>query len=155
MPPRPGYFLIKSIFQNPVLGMSLVVQWLRLQMASAGGAGSILAQGTKIPHGAGPENLTKKKTPTKHQQPPPHTRPRRPSTHTSSSRSPACTPACVHIPPALVTSLICRVPCLNPWLGCSLAADRSHSYISFLPVFCCLSLTLRWKQWRRFPGTSS
>ena len=154
MPPRPGYYLIKSIFQNPVLGVSLVVQWLRLQMASAGGAGSILAQGTKIPHGAGPENLTKK-TPNKTPTTTPTYPPSRPSTHTSSSRSPTCTPACVHIPPALVTSLICRVPCLNPWLGCSLAADRSHSYISFLPVFCCPSLTLRWKQWRGFPGTSS
>ena len=31
-------------------GTSLVVQWLRLCVSSAGGVGSIPGQGTKIPH---------------------------------------------------------------------------------------------------------
>ena len=31
-------------------GPSLVVQWLRLWASTAGAAGSILGQGTKIPH---------------------------------------------------------------------------------------------------------
>ena len=32
------------------MGTSLVVQWLRLHVPTAGGMGSILGQGTKIPH---------------------------------------------------------------------------------------------------------
>ena len=31
-------------------GISLVVQWLRLRVSTAGGVGSIPGQGTKIPH---------------------------------------------------------------------------------------------------------
>ena len=36
-------------------GTSLAVQWLRLRTSTAGGAGSIPAQGTKIPHDAQPK----------------------------------------------------------------------------------------------------
>ena len=40
------------------MGTSLVVQWLRLHVPTAGGMGSILGQGTKIPHASwfGPIN---------------------------------------------------------------------------------------------------
>ena len=35
------------------IGTSLMVQWLRLQAANAGGMGLIPGQGTKIPHATG------------------------------------------------------------------------------------------------------
>ena len=38
------------IWKMSSLGTSLVVQWLRLWTSTAGGAGSIPSQGTKIPH---------------------------------------------------------------------------------------------------------
>ena len=43
------------------MGTSLVVQWLRLHASNARGTGSILGQGTKIPHALlhGQENKKK------------------------------------------------------------------------------------------------
>ena len=42
-------------FQNVLpLGNSLTVQWLGHCASTAGGMGSILGQGTKIPHAVGP-----------------------------------------------------------------------------------------------------
>ena len=46
--PHPSVTLIKI----PSPGTSLAVQWLRLRASSAGGAGSIPGQGTRIPHAA-------------------------------------------------------------------------------------------------------
>ena len=43
----PKCFLKKK--NNPVLGTSLMVQWLRLCAPNAGGPGLIPSQGTKIP----------------------------------------------------------------------------------------------------------
>ena len=40
---------------------SLVVQWLNLQAASAGGEGSIPGQGTKVLHALRPEKILVKK----------------------------------------------------------------------------------------------
>ena len=42
------------------LGTSLAVQWLGLLTSTAGGAGSIPGQGTKILHAAWPKNFLKK-----------------------------------------------------------------------------------------------
>ena len=39
-----------TLFQEFHCRTSLVVQWLRLSIPNAGGAGSIPGQGTKIPH---------------------------------------------------------------------------------------------------------
>ena len=39
--------------ENDVLGISLVVQWLRLCASNAGDVGSIPAGGTKIPYATG------------------------------------------------------------------------------------------------------
>ena len=36
--------------QTPVVGTSLVVQWLKLHISTAGDMSSIPGQGTKIPH---------------------------------------------------------------------------------------------------------
>ena len=43
------------------IGTSLMVQWLRLQAANAGGMGLIPGQGTKIPHAA-PSKIKSKLT---------------------------------------------------------------------------------------------
>ena len=43
------------------MGTSLVVQWLRLHAANAGGTGSIPGGGTKIPHAAWCGQKVKKK----------------------------------------------------------------------------------------------
>ena len=51
-------------FKKLPLGTSLVVQWLGLRDSSAGDAGSIPGQGTKIPHalqGWGQKNKFKKR----------------------------------------------------------------------------------------------
>ena len=47
--------------QRRKCGISLVVQWLRLLTFTAGGAGSILGRGTKIPHAAWCGQKTKNK----------------------------------------------------------------------------------------------
>ena len=44
------YYLLISLSLN--LGTTLEVQWLRLHASTAGGAGSIPGQGTKITHAA-------------------------------------------------------------------------------------------------------
>jgi len=44
------FFSIEKNFNNEARGPSLVVQWLRLHMSTAGGTGSIPGWGTKIPH---------------------------------------------------------------------------------------------------------
>ena len=44
------YFKCTSLFKEGFLGNSLAVQWLRLHAFTAEGLGSILVQGTKIPH---------------------------------------------------------------------------------------------------------
>ena len=58
--------------QNPHVGTSLVVQWLRLRALNAGGTGSIPGWGTKIPHAAqrGQNKQTNKKN---YNEVPPHT----------------------------------------------------------------------------------
>ena len=43
------------------VGSSLMVQWLRLGAASAGGTGSIPGQGTKIPHAKRPKGKRERK----------------------------------------------------------------------------------------------
>ena len=40
----------KRVVQEPHMGTSLVVQWLRLHASNAGGKGSTSGQGTRIPH---------------------------------------------------------------------------------------------------------
>ena len=51
-----------SSSQEPILGTSLAVQWLRLRAPNAGGVGLIPGRGTKIPHATlcGCKNKTKK-----------------------------------------------------------------------------------------------
>ena len=44
-----------------VHGTSLAVQWLRLHTSTAAGMGSILGQGTKIPHAVWCDQKIKKK----------------------------------------------------------------------------------------------
>ena len=44
-----------------MFGTSLAVQWLRLRTSTAGGAGLISGQGTKIPHAAWRGQKKKKK----------------------------------------------------------------------------------------------
>ena len=46
-------------FASGSLGTYLVVQWLRLQISTAGGMGSILGWGTKIPHTVQPPKKKK------------------------------------------------------------------------------------------------
>ena len=46
----------RNYIQYPVIGTSLVVQWLRLRLPMQGGAGSIPGWGAKIPQASGPKN---------------------------------------------------------------------------------------------------
>ena len=48
------------------MGTSLVGQWLRLHASTAGSAGSIPGQGTKIPHAALLSQKKKERTPLQH-----------------------------------------------------------------------------------------
>ena len=45
-----GTFQTRKFYRNQDAGTSLAVQWLRLHASSAGEAGLILGQGTKITH---------------------------------------------------------------------------------------------------------
>ena len=53
-----GHFLTYNSSRAPELpaGTSLVVQWLKLHLPNAGGAGSIPDQGVMITHALGPKN---------------------------------------------------------------------------------------------------
>ena len=42
------------------MGISMVVQWLRLHTSNAGAAGSVPGRGTKIPQGVEPDQKKKK-----------------------------------------------------------------------------------------------
>ena len=46
----PPFTRYRYRFEEVALGISLVVQWLRLHASTAEGLGSIPGQGTKIPH---------------------------------------------------------------------------------------------------------
>ena len=56
---------VKYDIKNMKQGTSLVVQWLRLCISTAEGAGSIPGRGTKIPHAAWHSKKKRKKNPQK------------------------------------------------------------------------------------------